>query len=302
MALVPAAPPQPVPIIYSGFDYVAVDAERRRVYAAHSGGRALLVVDADTGAVLGQVRVGLVAGVAVDPATGHVFTGNGIYRSISEVDPATMKVVRSVDVDGIVDAVAYDSDMHRLYADEGDGTRIFVIDTPTMTQVGTVPLPGHKPEFLAIDPATHKIYQNIDSLNEFVIIDPQTLSVIQTIATPELEHNHPLQIDAQLGHVYVAGVNGVLGVYDLSGKRLSTVKFDGPVDQCSLDTKRHNLACAGGGGLKVFNDSGHGVTLVGAVQIARGVHTVGADPQTGRFWAVWAAPEGDFVQSFKLEG
>jgi len=301
MALVAAAPPQPVPIIYSGFDYVAVDAERRRVYAAHTGGRALLVVDADTGAVLGQVRVGLVAGVAVDPATGHVYTGNSLYRSISEVDPATMKVVRSVDVDGIIDAVAYDSSLHRLYADEADGTRIFVIDTQTMKQTATVPLPGQKPEFLAIDPATHKVYQNIDTLNEFVVIDPQTLSVSQTISTPELEHNHPLQIDVQLGHVYVAGVNGVLSVYDLGGKRLSSVNFDGAFDQCSLDAKRHNLACAGGGGLKVFHDSGNGVTLVGTVQIARGVHTVGADPQTGRFWVVWASPEGDFVQSFKLE-
>jgi DNA-binding beta-propeller fold protein YncE len=301
MPLVPAAPPQPVPIIYSGFDYVAVDAERRRVYAAHTGGRALLVVNADTGAVLGQVRVGLVAGVAVDPTNGHVYTGNSLYRTISEVDPATMKVVRSVDVDGIVDAVAYDSALHRLYADEDDGTRIFVIDTQTMKQVGTVPLPGHKPEFLAIDPATHKIYQNIDTLNEFVIIDPQTLSVIQTVPTPELEHNHPLQIDAQLGHVYVAGVNGALSVYDLNGKRLSTIKFDGAVDQCSLDATRHNLGCAGGGGLKVFNDSGQTMTLVDTVQIAQGVHTVGADQQTGHFWAVWASPQGDFVQSFKLK-
>src|SRR6202020_1506396 len=67
--LIPALPPQAVPV-YSGFDYVTVDPQRRRVYAAHTGSRALLIVDADSGKVLGQVRVGPLHGVAVDPADG----------------------------------------------------------------------------------------------------------------------------------------------------------------------------------------------------------------------------------------
>src|ERR1700679_31824 len=97
--LTPALPPQAVPV-FGGFDYVTVDAQRRRVYAAHGGGNALLIVDADTGKVIGQVRVGRMAGVAVEPVSGHVFTGNGSDRSVSEVDPVTMKNLRSVDVDG----------------------------------------------------------------------------------------------------------------------------------------------------------------------------------------------------------
>ena len=299
MPLVSAMPPQPVPI-YSGFDYVTVDATRRRAYAAHSPSERLLVVNADTGEVLGQVRVGLLAGVAVDPATGHVFTGDGDSRSVSEVDPATMKVVRSVDVDGSVDAIAYDPTLRRIYADEDNGTRIFVIDAQTMKQIGTVSLPGAKPEYLAIDPATHKLYQNIASLSEIVVVDPQSLAIVQTIPTPEIVANHPLQIDAHFKHIYVAGRNGVLSIYDLSGKQLSTVKFDGWLDQCSLDQRRHNLVCAGSGGLKVFSDSGRSVSLIGSIQVSDRVHSVGVDEQTGRFWTVWATPSGDFVESFKL--
>jgi DNA-binding beta-propeller fold protein YncE len=111
-----------------GFDYVAVDAQRRRVYAAHGGGGGLLIADADTGRVLGTVKVGPMAGVAVDPATGHVFTGNAKARSVSEVDPNTRAIVRTLAVDGPVDAIAYDATLGRIYADEDDGTRIFVID------------------------------------------------------------------------------------------------------------------------------------------------------------------------------
>ena len=300
MPIVPVAPPQPVPII-SGFDYVTVDAERRRVYAAHSGSQALLIVTADSGEVLGQVRVGPLRGVAVDPVTGHVFTGDGDARTVSEVDPVAMKVLGSADVDGVLDAIAYDPVLHRVYADEDDGTRMFVVDTTTMKQTATVTLPGHKPEYLAIDPKTRKIYQNIADLNQFVIVDPKSLSVSATVKTPDVDYNHPLQLDPGLGHVYVGGGrNAVIATYDLGGKLLGTTKTNSGFDQCSVDTKRHNLACAGGGGLTVLHDDGSALSVVGTQAIAKGVHTVGADEKTGNFWAVWASKDGDFVQAFKL--
>jgi DNA-binding beta-propeller fold protein YncE len=61
----------------SRFDYVAVDAARNRVYAAHTGSQTLLVVDGTSGSVLGQVNVGPMHGVAIDPADGSVYTGDG---------------------------------------------------------------------------------------------------------------------------------------------------------------------------------------------------------------------------------
>src|SRR5271165_1072386 len=102
MPLVPIPPPHSVPI-FSGFDYVTVAAQRRRIYAAHTGSEALLIVDADSGNVLGQVRVAPLHGVAVDPATGHVFTGDGTDNTVSEIDPVAQKVLRSADVAGPVD-------------------------------------------------------------------------------------------------------------------------------------------------------------------------------------------------------
>src|SRR5271165_276569 len=299
MFIAPVAPPAPVPI-YSGFDYVTVDAQRRRVYAAHEGSQALLIVNADNGQVLGQVRVGPLHGVAVDPATGHVFTGNGTDRSVSEVDPVAMKVLDTADVDGAPDAIAYDPVLHRVYAPEDDGTRMFVVDTTTMKQTAVLPIPGHKPEYLAIDPKTHKIYLNIDDLNQFVVIDPSSLKVVQTVSTPGIEHNHPLQLDAGLGHLYVSGRGGLMLTYDLNGKLLWSTKYDGYFDQCDLDPVRHDLACGGNGGVTIFHDSGSDVSVLGFQPIAKGVHTVGMDSQTGNFWTVWAAPNGDFVQGFKV--
>jgi DNA-binding beta-propeller fold protein YncE len=275
-----------------GFDYVTVDAQRRRVYAAHGGGGGLLIADADTGKELGVVKVGPMAGVAVDPATGHVFTGNGKGQSVSEVDPQTQTILRTVHVDGPVDAIAYDPGLGRIYADEDDGTRIFVIDAKTFKQIGTVNLPGHKPEYIQVDPQTHLVYQNISTadpkVSQIAVIDPQSLTVVRSIPTPFLASNHPLQFDALDGALFVVGENNALAVFDTSGKLLHQVRYPGRVDQCNWDASRRWLACAGGG-LTIYSyDGTSDPKLLGTLAIARGVHTTAIDPKTGTVWTVWS--------------
>ena len=304
MPIVPMTPPQPV-AIYSGFDYITVDAERRRVYAAHTGSQSLLIVNADSGNELGQVQTGPLHGVAVNPETGHVYTGDGEARTVSEVDPVAQKVIASVDVDGNIDAIAYDPVEHHVYADEDDGTRMFVIDSRTMKLAGTVPLPGHKPEYLAIDPQTHKVYQNIANLSEYVVIDPDSLTVVQTIKTPSIANNHPLQLDTTLRHIYVGGrrdaKGGILQTYDMDGNLLGQTDYPGRFDQCDVDSRTHNLYCAGDAGITIFHDSGKQATIVARRAMAEQVHTVAVDTKTGTFWTAWAAKAGDFIRGFTLK-
>jgi glutamine cyclotransferase len=295
--LIPAAPPQPVPV-YSGFDYVTADAQRRRIYAAHGGSQRLLVVDADTGKIVGQVRVGPMHGVAVDPATGHVFTGAG-DGTVAEVDPVALKVVNHVDVGGEVDAIAYDPSSGRIYADEDDGTRIWVVDAKTFKVIKTVAIPGHKPEYLAINPRTHEVYQNIDSDSEIAVIDPSTLAVSRTIKTPEIKHNHPLQYDAQLDQIVVAG-GGVMSAYSPNGTKLGETPVGG-MDQCDLDATQHVLACAGGGSVTRFQlERGAAPKPIDKTAVDPGVHTLAIDPKTHAVFVVWADRDGkgDFVQKF----
>jgi DNA-binding beta-propeller fold protein YncE len=300
MPIVPFVPPQAVETTAKhGFDYVTVDPLRRRVYAAHGGDSSLLIVDADTGKVLGQVKVGPMAGVAVDPETGHVYTGDGDDKAVSEVDPTTMKEVHRVDVAGPVDAIAYDPANHRIYADEDDGTHLFVIDAQTFKQVASIILPGHKPEFLAIDPATHEVYQNIATDSEIAVIDPKTLTVGRTIPTPELTNNHPLQFDEANRQLLVAGENNVLSVYTTYGKKVSTTAMPGRVDQCNLDQQRQLLACAANGSIALYSVQRNAAPkLVAQQPVNPRMHTLAIDPKTGRIWAVWGTPDGDFVQGF----
>ena len=286
MPIVPVTIAQPVNP-GGGFDYITIDAERGRIYAAHAGARGLLVADADTGNTLGLVPVGPMAGVAYDKTTGLVYTGNGDSRSVSEVDPDAMKILRTVPVDGPVDAIAYDPVLGRIYADEDDGTRIFVIDTKTFTQIATIHLPGHKPEYIQVDPQTHEIYQNIATNSEIAVIDPKTFKVTRLIKTPEITNNHPLQLDAAHHDLLVAGENGVLSVYNTAGTLQYKVAYPGRVDQCDFDATRGWLACAGGGITLFSFDGVSAPKLLDHVDVAPGVHNVAIDGNTGTIWVDW---------------
>ena len=295
---------QPVPVNPGGaFDYMTVDSERGRVYAAHAGGNGLLIADADTGNVIGIVPVGPMAGVAVDPATGHVYTGNGDARSVSEVDPVSQQILRTAIVDGPVDAIAYDPVLGRIYADEDDGTRIFVVDTKTFKQIAVVNLPGHKPEFIQIDPETHDVYQNIATDDEIAVIDPKTLRVKRIIPTPQLKDNHPLQYDAVHHVLIAAGENNVLAIYDRSGKLLHQVAYPGHVDQCSWEPTHQWLACAGGG-ITLYSWDGSGdPKLLDDQKIAAGIHNTTIDPRTGTIWVAWGSRDSNdaFIQGFTYQ-
>jgi DNA-binding beta-propeller fold protein YncE len=302
MILAPASPPAHVQI-FSGFDYVTSDADRRRIYAAHTGSDALLVVNADTGKILGQVDVGgPLHGVAVDPQSGHVFTGDGLARTVSEVDPVAMTVVRTADVDGNVDAIAYDPALHRIYADEDDGTHVFVVDAKTMKQVAAVPIPGHKPEYLAIDPQTHDVYQNIDNLGEMAVISGSQLKVTRTIATPVIEHNHPLQYDTSYHIIMVGGKNATLAAYSRDGALLGTATIQQSVDQCDYNPNTRLLACAGSGKVVVLKLNQQGqLSVATSLDVPKAVHTLAFDRATGHLWIVWSEDKGDFIQEFELK-
>jgi len=300
--IVPVTDKQPVNPA-GGFDYVTVDSARGRVYAAHGGGGGLMVADADTGNLLGIVPVGSMAGVAVDAATGHVFTGNGDGKSVSEVDPATMTILRTAVVDGEVDAIAYDPVLGRIYADEDNGTRIFVVDTKTFKQIATITLPGHKPEYIQVDPETHNVYQNISDKNtavsQIAVVDPKSFKV-RSIPTPITTDNHPLQYDAVHHALIMVGENNVLAVYDRSGKLLYKVDYPGRVDQCSWEPSRGWLACAGGGITLYAFDGVSAPKLLETLPIAPGIHTTSIDPKTGTIWVVWndKATSSSYLQGF----
>ena len=224
-----------------------------------------------------------------------------LRMAVAEVDPVALKIVRTVAVPGAVDAIAYDPATRHIYADEDDGTRLFVVDAATFTLTKTITLPGHKPEYLAVDPRTHAVYQNISDLAEVAVIDPTTLTVSRTFPTVVLKSTHPLQYDAGLNEIAVGGANGVMAAYRPDGTLLGQVATP-RFDQCDLDPTQHVLACAGDGGVtRIALQAGGAPRVIDTTPVAAGVHTDAVDPRTHDVYAVWSDRNGggDFVQMLR---
>jgi DNA-binding beta-propeller fold protein YncE len=300
MPLAVAAPPQQVQS-FGGFDYVTIDEARHRAYAAHTSSERLLIVDTQTGNVTGQVRVGPMHGVQVDPATGDVFTGNGSDQSVSKVDPVAMKVLASVDLPGNIDGITYDAQRKRIYADEDGGTHVYVIDANTMKQIGTIVLPIEDLEGLTVDPKTGTLYQNANHGGGFAVVDPTTLKVRKVVKTPQLVRPHPMVYARAANQLVVGGKNGILSAYTLDGKHLGDTKVQTGIDQCNTGSKGALVVCAGDGVVTVLAvKSGAAPELVATLDTGHSdISTVGIDESTNEVWVVWADDKGDWVQNLK---
>ncbi|HZY98628.1 MAG TPA: YncE family protein [Candidatus Baltobacteraceae bacterium] len=299
MPLTVAAPAQPVQV-FSGFDYMTVDQTRHRVYAAHSRSSRLLIVDGNAGTVTGQVDVGPMHGLDVDPETGNIFTGNGTDDTVTKVDPVAMKVLATADVPGSIDALAYDPKAQRIYADQDGGGDVYVIDARTMKQIGSISIPNADLESIAVDPSTGRVYQNLSAGGGFAIIDGAAMRVVNTVRTPQLQRPHPLVFAASARQVIAGGVNGVLSAYTPDGTHVGDVQVQPRIDQCSTGSGRV-IACAGRGVVTVLAAvAGAAPKLLATLDTGHaGIHTVGVDESTGDVWVVWSDDKGDWVQRLK---
>jgi hypothetical protein len=300
MPISAAAPPERVPI-YSGFDYVAVDELRHRAYAAHTASKRLLIVNEGDGRVLAQVNVGPMHGLAVDPATGIVFTGNGTDRTLSKVDPSALRVVATVDVPGSIDAIAYDPSRGIVYADQNGGGAVYVIDGSAMKLLATIAMPANNLESPAVDPATGVLYQNLADGGGFAVVDPATRKVAKVVPTPQLRDNHPLVFAPAANQVIVGGINGVLSAYTPDGAHVGDTQVQPRIDQCSTGSRGSLVVCAGRGIVTVVAvQRGTAPRVVGRIDTGyQGLHTVGIDESTDDIWVVYADARGDWVQRLK---
>ncbi len=300
MPISAAAPPERVPV-FSGFDYVAIDERRHRAYAAHTASKRLLIVDTGDGQVAGQVDVGPMHGLAVDPETGIVFTGNGTDQTLSKVDPASLRVLGTVDVPGSIDAIAYDPSRRIVYADQDGGGSVYVIDGASMKLLATIAMPANDLESPAVDPATGVLYQNLANGGGFAVVDPVTRKVVKVVSTPQLRDNHPLVFAPAANQVIVGGINGVLSAYAADGTHVGDAQVQPRIDQCSTGSRGSLVVCAGRGIVTVVAvESGTAPRVVGRFDTGhQGLHTVGIDESTGDIWVVYADAGGDWVQRLK---
>src|SRR5438034_6280570 len=157
-----------------GWDYVTLDSSTRRLYISHA--TQVDVLDADTGKLVGTIPdTPGVHGIAIASAFKHGFTSNGRENKVSMFDPATLQLIKKIDVGKGPDGIYYDPGSKRVFTNNHGTHDITAIDAATGDVVGTVKAQGDGEE--AIIGADGLIYVNSEDTAEVVVFDPKSLEV-----------------------------------------------------------------------------------------------------------------------------
>jgi DNA-binding beta-propeller fold protein YncE len=156
-----------------GFDYVFADTVGRRLYIPRSGqGARVTVFNLDTLEPAGEIPDTNARGAVVSPKS---HTGFASSKPVAMWDTNTMKLIKTIDVEGGPDGILYDPFNDRVWVFSHSRPNATVIEAKDGSVVGTVDLEG-QPEQAVTDGKGH-IYVDIEDKDNVAAVDAAALKV-----------------------------------------------------------------------------------------------------------------------------
>jgi DNA-binding beta-propeller fold protein YncE len=286
----------PMPQV-TGWDYMSVDPEARRLYIGANSGA--VVFDIDTEKVVGNVPeppfksgVGLVHGIAVAREFNRGFLSHEIPPSMIIFNLQSLSQIGVTPTDPGTDAILYDSASKRVFTFNGKKAGVHdatVIDAATGKSAGTIQLPG-SPEFAVADGQGH-VYANIADKSELAQIDSKTLKVTATWPLVPCQEPSGLAIDVAHRRLFAGCDNKMMAMVDAdNGKVVATVPIGDGVDVTAFDPGTgYAFSSNGEGTLTIAHeDSPDKMTLVENVKTRPSARTLAIDLKTHRVFLMTA--------------
>jgi DNA-binding beta-propeller fold protein YncE len=205
----------PIPGDY-GWDYLTAESEGRRLYVSHD--KEVVVIDLDSGAIVGKVPGSDVHGIAVVRELGRGFISATDPGSVTIFDLKTLAVVGKVTVGEDPNAIFYDRKTKRVFTIDRGSKRVSAIDPKTAKVVGTVEGLGGRTEHAVSDDAGH-VFLNMQDLGTLLRIDAQTLKVTDTWTLAPCEQPSSMDMDRVHQRVFIGCRSGVMTVVNsVTGK------------------------------------------------------------------------------------
>ena len=271
-----------------GWDYIALDTVRNRLFIARSN--RIMVVDPDKRTLLGEIPgLDRAHGIAFSYATGRGFATSGADSSVTMFDLATLKVLGHTRVDADDDAILYDSASTHIFTMNGDAHTASVIDAASGKRIGTIAL-GGQPEF-AVSDGAGKVYVNLEDRGAIVELDPRAMKVTRRWSIAPCESPTGLAMDAAHGRLFSVCRNRIMAISDVrAGKLDTTVPIGSGVDGARFDPATGDaFASNGEGTLTVVRESSPSEFRVAqTVPTISGGRTMELDPRNHRVYVVGA--------------
>ncbi len=267
-----------------GFDYVTIDSTARRLYLSH--GTQVDVIDPDSGKLIGTIAdTPGVHGIAIASEFKHGFTSNGREDKVSMFDPATLQLIKKIDVGKGPDGIYYDPKTKRVFTNNHGSHDITAIDARTGEVVGTGKVEGDGEEAVIADDL---IYVNSENTNEVVVFDPKSLAIKNRFPIGVAQTPTGLAYDAKTKRLFIGCRNEPkMVVMDAtSGKVITSFPIGRGVDYASFDTgaKLIFFSCSEGV-LNIFHEkSSDEYEDAGAVKTQPSAKTMAFDPKTKKIF------------------
>ena len=156
-----------------GYDYIFADVEGRRLYVPRGGPSGqVMVFNLDTLESAGSIPDVRSGGATVDPKSHHGFSTT---KPLTMWDTSTLKVIKTIDVDGRPDGILCDPYNARVWVLSHQPPHATVIDAVEGTVVKTLDL-GGAPE-QAVSDGKGTIYVNISDKANIAVVDAKNLTV-----------------------------------------------------------------------------------------------------------------------------
>jgi DNA-binding beta-propeller fold protein YncE len=267
-----------------GFDYLMIDSAARRLYLSH--GTQVDVVNPDDGKLVGTIPdTPGVHGIAIAPEFKHGFTSNGRENKVSMFDPATLQLIKKIDVGKGPDGIYYDSATKRVFTNNHGSHDITAIDAKTGDVVGTVKLEGDGEQAVIADGV---IYVNSENTSDVVVFDPKSLEVKKRFPIGVAKVPTGLAYDSKTKRLFIGCRDEpkMVVMDSASGKVITSFPIGKGVDYAGFDPQAKLIffSC-GEGTLNIFHEkSADQYEDAGAVKTQPSAKTMAFDPKTRKIF------------------
>lgn len=274
----------PLPGAASRFDYASLDNARARLFIAHLGAGAVLVLDTRALRIIAEIpHVADVHGVLAIPALGRVYATATGTSEIVVIDEATNRIIVRMPGGNYPDGLAYDPVTRTVFVSDEVGGTDTVIDVAANRVVRRIDLGGEAGN-TQYDPGSHHVFVAVQTLNDLAEIDPRSGRIVARYPLPGCRHDHGLAIDGPRRVAFVAcDENATLLAFDLTAKRVVDTQTVGPdPDVLALDPGLRRVYVAAESGIvTVFAERGQRLQKLGQLA-APHAHVVAIDPTDHR--------------------
>lgn len=272
-----------------GYDYIFADVKGRRLYVPRGGPSGLTVFNLDTLEPAGAIPDAHAGGATVDPKSHHGFSTT---KPLTMWDANTLKVIKTIDVDGRPDGILFDPYNERVWVLSHQPPHATVIDAKEGKAIGTLDL-GGAPE-QAVSDGKGTIYVNISDKANIAVVDAKNLKVTARYdLSSKGSHGSGLALDAK-NHIlfaYYREPSPTVVIVDArNGNIITTLPTGMGVDTVAFNPATKEAISAEYAGSMTFikENSSTSFVIEQTLQTMAGAKTLALDTKTNRLFTMAA--------------